>query len=346
MGSLDSPERRLLVRADSMAEFAPPDHVLFVRSDTLFAQTMDMDALTLVGEPVLVAQPMFVTIQGRAGVSVSNTGVLVYPTGPGLQSGGAPSRSVTWVGRDGREEPVGTPERGYVYPRISPDGTRVALDARDAENDIWIWDFARKTLTRLTFSAALDRSPVWAPDSKRILFSSGSGASQNIFAVAADGTGTPERLSENPNIQIPTSVSPDGTRAVFYENAGLGTQLNTVELSGSHGVEAVAHSRPGNKRNGIISPDGRWIAYESNESGKFEVYVRPYPDVQAGRWQVSTNGGVRPLLWNRNGRELFFVSDDDGLTSVPVEAAQTLLAGAPQRLFSSPNLNIPLGGGG
>jgi Tol biopolymer transport system component len=202
VGSLDSPERRLLVRADSMAEFAPPDQVLFVRSDTLFAQTMDLNALTLVGEPVLVAQPMFVTIQGRAGVSVSDTGVLVYPTGPGLQSGGAPSRSVTWVGRDGREEPVGTAERGYVYPRISPDGTRVALDTRDAENDIWIWDFARKTLTRLTFTAALDRNPVWTPDSKRILFSSGSGATQNIFAVAADGTGTPERLSESPNLQI------------------------------------------------------------------------------------------------------------------------------------------------
>ena len=165
VGSLDSPERRLLVRADSMAEFAPPDQVLFVRSDTLFSQTMDMDALTLVGEPVLVAQPIFVTIQGRAACTFR----LQYrrsrlPDGTGI----AKRRRTQPLGHVGRP---GRPGRACRHPRARlrvfadlADGTRVALDARDAENDIWIWDFARKTLTRLTFSAALDRSPVWAPD--------------------------------------------------------------------------------------------------------------------------------------------------------------------------------------
>jgi serine/threonine-protein kinase len=311
VGSLDSAENTLLMRADSMAQFAPPDQVLYVRGDTLFTQTMDMDALRLVGEPLLVAQPMFVTVQGRAGFSVSNTGVLVHPTGPGLRGGiGGDVRALTWVGRDGREESLGAPERSYTYPRISPDGTRVAIDTRDADNDVWIWNFDRKTLTRLTFDAALDRSPVWTADSKRILFSSGSGAAQGLFGAV-----------------------------VFHENAGQEFQLHTLELAGTHRVQPVAHSRPGAKRNGMISPDGRWIAYESSESGRYEIYVRPYPDVDAGRWQVSTNGGIQPL-WSRNSRELFYVAADT-LMAVRVEAGQTWMAGTPQQLFAYPNLIIP-----
>jgi Tol biopolymer transport system component len=342
VGSLDSAERRLLVHADSMAEFAPPDQLLYVQGDTLFTHTMDMGGLQLVGEPVLVTQPTFVTPQGRAGFSVSNTGVLVHATGPGLLGGGGAIRSLTWVSRDGKEESIGAPDRSYVYPRISPDGTRVALDTRDADNDIWVWHFVRQTLTRLTFSPEFDRFPVWTVDSRRVLFSSGSGADQNLFAVAADGTGTPERLTNSPNAPAPTSTSPDGAQVVFHENAGMGTQLNLVELGGSHRVEPLAHSRPGTKRNGMISPDGRWIAYESDESGRFEIYVRPYPDVQAGRWQVSTDGGVRPV-WNPNSRELFYASTDNSLMLVRVEAAQSWLGSTPERLFSNPNLSSPAG---
>jgi serine/threonine-protein kinase len=340
VGSLDSSERKLLVRSDSGAEFAPPDQVLYVRGDTLFTQTIDMDTLQMVGEPVLVAQPVFVTPQGRPGVSVSNTGVLVHATGDALFGGVGAVGVLTWVDRNGKEEPLGAPERSYSYPRLSPDGTRVAVDARDGENDVWVWDVGRKTLTRLTLGPSLDRSPVWTPDGRRIVFSSGSGLSrQSLYLVAADGTGAPERLTESIAAQAPTSITPDGTRVIFHEITPSGWEINALALDGNHRVQTLLKSTAP-QRNGVISPDGRWIAYESLESGRSEIYVRPYPAVETGRWQVSTNGGARPV-WARNGRELFYVSPDSALMAVRVEASESWVPGTPGELFKNPDLNIP-----
>jgi serine/threonine-protein kinase len=341
-GSLDGQEPALLVRADGMPEFTPPDQLLYVRGDSLFAQTMDMDAVRLVGELSLVLQPVFVTGQGRAGVSVSNTGVLVHAVGPGVAGGsGGAIRTLTWIGRDGREEPIEAPSRPYNYLRISPDGTRVALDSRDGDNDLWIWDFSRKTLTRLTFSPSSERSPVWTPDSNRIVFSSGLGGPGNLFYVAANGTGMPERLTETTDGQVPSSITPDGRQVLFNTSIrGADVDLMTVDLDPPHRVRTLLDS-PGLQRTPMVSPDGRWLAYESIESGEAQIYVRPYPDIAAGRWQVSTNGGTRPL-WARNGRELFYVAPDSGLMALSVEAGQSWIARGPVRLFTSTDLNVPI----
>ena len=334
-GSLDSPDRTLVVRSEAMAEFAPPDRLLYVRGDSLVADTMDMNTFQPAGQPVLVAQPVFATPQGRVGFSVSNTGVLVHATGGVLTSGGGLARVLTWIDRDGREEPVGAPVRSYTYPRISPDGTRLALDIRDQENDIWVWDFLRKTLSRLTFGPSFDRSPVWTPDGKRIIFASGTPL--NLFSTAADGTGTPERLGESTNDQLPSAVSPNGAQIVFNENTGAASQdLRTLALDAGHRVKTLLQI-PSAQRNGTISPDGRWMAYESFESGQAEIFVRPYPDIEKGRWQVSTNTGRQPV-WARDGRELFYVSLDT-LMAVRVESAQAWTASTPRALFPLPSFN-------
>jgi serine/threonine-protein kinase len=299
-------------------------------------------------DPVPVVEKVMMSgITGVANFALSQSGTLVYV--PGGMSGSL-ARSVTWVSRQGREEPVKAPPRAYVAPRISPDGTRVAFDIRDQENDIWVWDLKRETLARLTFDPGLDQMPVWTPDSRRIIFSSASGGAQNLYWKSADNTGTIERLTTSPHLQIPFTISPDGTRVLFTEAAPKTDQdIWMLALAGPTtpgGAAPPAGSAAGerqvqpliqttfNEINADISPDGRWVAYQSNESGSNQVYVRPFPRVDTGRWQVSTNGGTRPL-WARSGRELFYESNS-ALMVVAAETTGTIFnAGNPTKLFDA-----------
>jgi hypothetical protein len=157
---------------------------------------------------------------------------------------------------------------------------------------------------------------------------------------AADGTGAVERLTTSPNLQNATAVTPDGTRLLFTETAPqTGEDVMQVTLTGTHTVTPLVHT-PAAERNGIVSPDGRWLAYEANDSGSFEIYVRPYPDVTSGRWQVSTAGGERPL-WSRDGRELFFVSAASELMRVGVERASSWAATTPTMLLKDGSVMVP-----
>jgi serine/threonine-protein kinase len=236
-----------------------------------------------------------------------------------------------WVDRQGREEPVKGPPRAYVDPRLSPDGTKVALGVRDQESDIWIWDFARATLTRLTFDPTGDVLPVWTSDGKRIVFASARERSvNNLFWQSADGTGAVERLTESPNNQVPSNFSPDGKRLVLAEIVN-GSDLMALSFDGERRTQPLVRTQF-SERNAEISPDGRWIAYESDESGQFEIYVRPFPNVDEGRWQISTGGGAKPL-WARSGRELFHLAPVTRLMVVPVKSGPTFAAGNPELLF-------------
>jgi serine/threonine-protein kinase len=300
-------------------------------------------------------------------MSISSDGTLVYVPG-GVQ---APTFTLVWVDRQGREEPIKAPPR-FINPRLSPDGTRVALEDGD---DIWIWDLARETLTRFTFDPAEDQRPIWMPDGQRVLFSSTrAGPADNLFWQASDGTGAVERLTESPNKHYPYSVSPDGTRLVFREEtATTGADLMVVALEGGRpsarsarsgsgepveprraqppslgvggpGRSATSGGRPlvqttFDEQNGEISPDGRWVAYQSNESGQDEIYVRPFPDANSGRWQISTAGGTRPL-WARRGKELFYLGPSGAVMSIAVEGGSTFRAGTPTRLFEGPYFMI------
>ncbi len=326
---------KILVRGGSQAEYVETGHLVYAAAGTLRAVRFDLKRLEVVSDPVPVLEQVLTVPGGETSFAISRTGTLVYVPG-GIAGGQGAQRSLLWVNRQGREEPIKAPTRAYTYPRLSPDGTRVAIEIRDQENDIWIWTLARETLTRLTFDPGLDNFPVWTPNSQRVVFASPRNGPPNLFWQAADGTGAVERLTTSPNQQEPTSISPDGLRLALRDTGPkTGADINLLTFEGQRRVEPLIQTTFA-ERNAEISPDGRWLAYESNESGQYQIYVRPFPKVEGGRWQVSTTGGTRPL-WARNGRELFYLDESGGkLMAVPVQTAgATFSQGNPGKVFDT-----------
>jgi serine/threonine-protein kinase len=340
--------QKVLIRGGSRARYVPTGHLVYGAAGTLRAIPFDLDRLEVQGESVLVLPKLLTTTLGSADFDVASDGTLVYVPG-GLQS---PARTLVWVDRQGHEQPIHAPVRTYAYPRISPDGTRAALDIRDQDNDIWIWEFKRETLTRLTTDPTIDRFPVWTTDSRRILFGSDRGGAPNVFWQAADGT-TPAEVvtTQTASEQMPVSVTPDGAWAVFRSypinpavpqgNFLPRYDLSLVALSKDHRLQPLVHSPSSSEQNGEISPDGRWLAYQSDESGHFEISVQPYPNVNGGRWPVSSDGGVQPV-WSHNSRELFYMSPTGAVMRVEVGPGSVWAAGARTKLFDGPYV----GGGG
>ena len=319
-------------------------HLVYAAAGTLRAVAFDLARLETRGTPVPVIPAVVTTAQGGADAVVAGDGTLAYVSGGSVTGAGAPS-TLVWVDRQGRETPIPTPPRAYLAPRLAPDGTRAAVYAVDQEQDLWLWDLVRATLTRITFGPGTDASPLWTPDGRRLIFSSERAGTRNLFWQAADGTGVVERLTESPNVQNATAVSPDGRRLIFTETIPkTGEDVMQVELDGTHRVTPLVRSSFG-ERNGIISPDGRWLAYEANDSGRFEIYVRPFPDVNSGHWQVSTNGGARPL-WARSGQELVYASATGALMRVGVERGASWSATPPTMLVKEGYLTIPSGNSG
>jgi serine/threonine-protein kinase len=246
---------------------------------------------------------------------------------------------MVWVDRQGREMPIPAPPRAYVYPRLSPDGTRIAVTALDLDVDVWLWELGRSTLTRATFDPAADHAPMWTPDGRRLIFSSDRLGIRNLFWQMANGTGDIVRLAESQNRQSATGVSPDGRRLIVMETGQKTAEdVMQVELDGTHRVTPLVQTTF-SERNGVISPDGRWLAYDANDAGRFEISVRPYPDVNSGRWQVSSAGGTRPL-WSRNGRELFYVSLTGALMRVGIESGPAS-ATTPTQLIGEGYMTAP-----
>jgi serine/threonine-protein kinase len=222
-----------------------------------------------------------------------------------------------------------------VYPRLSPDGRQIALDISDDNRDIWVWDLVRGTLTRLTTDAEVDRVPVWTADGRRIIFSSNRAGPSNLFWQPADGSADAERLTESANVQIPYSVTPDGAGIVVRDLEPDGTSISLHRLASGNERQLQPLLKNGFVNdNPALSPDGRWIAYESNASGRDEIYVRPFPDMSVGQWQVSTAGGEE-ALWARNGKELFYRAPDGSVMGVSVDAGETFRAGAPAKIIDS-----------
>jgi serine/threonine-protein kinase len=241
---------------------------------------------------------------------------------------------MVWVDREGHEEPLtAAPPNSYGEPRLSPDGRLVAVGLRDSGNfDIWTYDLARETMTRLTFEAAVDISPIWTPDGQRVVFASTrDDGFENLYWRAADGTGQVERLTESPNKQLPHAFSPDGKQLVFSERDPVGgMDLNVLSMEGELVAKPLLQT-PFHEDHPTFSPDGQWLAYRSNESGQSQVYVRPFPNVHDGKWQISSDGGTKPV-WGPN-EELFY-RNEDAMMGVGIETKSTFTAGRPAVMFT------------
>jgi serine/threonine-protein kinase len=299
--------------------------------NNLLAVAFDPDRLEMTGGPVPIVEGIrFQTIAPE--YALSDSGTLAYipqPTGAA-----ALGRTLVWVDRQGKEEPLGAPPNNiYKYPKISPDGTRVAFSVyTGGSGSIWIWDLGRKALTRLTFGEGSDIAPIWTLDGKRIVFCSSTG-DPGLYWKAADGAGEVERLISDPGRYFfPCSWSRDGKILLMDEGSTLtNTDIGMLSMDGDRTRKPLLKEERASEIDPMISPDGRWMAYSSNESGHHEVYVRPFPEVNKGRWQVSTGGGESPL-WSPDGQELFYLSGDSAM-AVAVRTEPSFSLGTPKTLF-------------
>jgi eukaryotic-like serine/threonine-protein kinase len=324
--SVGTGERRNLVQEGTNPHYAPSGHLVYAQGGSLMAVPFDPQPLASKGTAVPVVEGVLqFPVSGAAQYSISATGSLAYVSG-GVQS--AQSKLV-WVSRNGAEQPLTTPAHAYVQPRLSPDGRRVAVTITDQEAQTWLYDLSRETLTRLTFEGNYNPMPVWTPDGKRIAFESNKEGPPNLFWQLADGSGGLERLATSEYINAPTSWSPDGQLLAFIEiNPTTGFDIWVLRLS-DRKAQPFLRTRF-NETAPRFSPDGRWLAYISDESGRYEIYVQPYPG-PGGKWQISTEGGTEPV-WNPNGRELFYRSGDK-MMAVDIAAQPGFTAGTPRMLF-------------
>jgi Tol biopolymer transport system component len=273
-------------------------HVLYAQAGTLMAVPFDPKQGQPTGPSVPVVQGILQGANGVAHYSISNTGTLAYLSG----SAAAVQRRLVWVARNGMEQPLPAPALAYGYARLSPDGRRIALEL---DNQIWLYDLSRDTLTRFTFEGTANQSPGWSPDGRRIAFRSNKEGFNNLYWQLADGSGGLERLITKQNTQNLTSWSADGQHLAYFEISPTNARDIWVLGLDDRKPQPFLATRF-NEGAATFSPDGHWMAYVSNESGRPEIYVQPYPG-PGGKWQISTDSGTEPL-WNRNGRELFYRS--------------------------------------
>jgi eukaryotic-like serine/threonine-protein kinase len=322
LGSLHSQERRLLASTSANAAYAEPGYLVYMRDNkTLVAQLFDRRRYVLGGEPHTVSDDVLYTpLVDRAIFSVSGGEVLVTQTGKG-----ASLSQLTWFDRSGK--PAGTVGMPGTYSnvRLSPDGRRVTADQTDPDGrkiDIWVHEPARDATMRLTFAPALNQAPIWSPDGRQILFSSLRKLGGQLYLKNADGSGSEEELAD---LGVTTAVNPwDWSRDRKYILFKKGNEL--WDLSWSERIAKPLLQAKWTVRNAQFSPDGRWMAYASNETGNMEVYVSPFPSVN-GKWQVSSAGGQEPK-WRQDGKELFYLSADGKMMAVAVAAGLPAVAGA------------------
>jgi Tol biopolymer transport system component/tRNA A-37 threonylcarbamoyl transferase component Bud32 len=303
--------------------YAPAGYLLVASGPLLTAQRFDVEHFTISGQPITIADGT------EGGASFSNTGLLLY-----RKASAAPAnRQLTWYDRTGRRlAQVGAPGN-YGSVELSPNSDRAAVDMiTDNNRDIWVIDVARGVPSRITFNAAQDWTPSWSGDGTRLIFASSRDGTNHIYSKAASGVGADQLVAQTENA-IPVSWSRDGKHIVFSRLKGGGGVdtwvLQMPEQKASPFVES-----PFDKIHGRISPDGRWIAYATNDSGMYQIVVQSFPDPNGGKWTITAQGGVEPK-WRRDGRELYYLAFDGKLMAVPVKGDRTFEAGTPTPLFET-----------
>ncbi|HEY3122847.1 MAG TPA: protein kinase, partial [Thermoanaerobaculia bacterium] len=336
LASIDGKENRKLLQPAPMNALYASRHLLYARENTLLAQPFDPDRGRFVGEAFPIAENVFVDpLFSRAAFSASENGVLAYQTGEALLG----ARFI-WYDRTGKELGPATSEplmaRGF---RLSPDDSRLAaniFDLAGGNMDIWVIDLKRGARSRLTFEPTIETSPVWSSDGARIAYSSDR-KGQPLLVKSASGTAGEEILFQSDDAKNPTSWSTDGRFLLFNRTLPkTKTDVWVLPLFGDRKPFPLVQSEFID-RNGQFSPDGRWVAYVSDESGRLEIYVVPFPG-PGGKWQVSTGIGGSVPHWSADGRELFYVTGDRDLMTVEVKSGSEFQASSPKPLFSLSSL--------
>jgi hypothetical protein len=336
--SLRTGARKTVQRGGFYPHFVSSGHLLYVHQGTLFAAPFDLARLEVIGQPVPVLESVSSSFgNGSAQFAFSRNGTVVYLSGGDSAVGTA----ISWMDSSGKTQPLRSVTATYLNPSFSPDGHRIAFEMVDQQYDVWVYEWERDTMSRLTFDAIQDIHPVWTPDGRRIAFGSqrADRATFNMYWMKADGTEEPQRLLESKNVQFPGSWHPSGKFLAFTEISAKTN--NDIMILPFEGNEATGF-KPGKPTEFLatffqeydpaFSPDGRWIAYRSNETGSYEVYVRPFPG-PGGKWQVSTAGGYFPT-WSRNGNELFYRTQDSRIMVVTYKSAGDIFQTDKPRLWS------------
>jgi Tol biopolymer transport system component len=290
------------------------------------AVPFDLGRLEVTGPAVPVVENVMQSIiSGALQISFSGTGWLAYVPG-GIRG---EERDLVWVDRNGKLEPMPVPRGAYLSPRLSPDGRRLAVALAGPNHHLWSYDLTRNTLTRLTFEAN-NNAPVWTLDGKRLTFGTNWLVESGLVWRSADGSGAEERLTTDELIQSPESWSPDGQVLLFAKrDRGTGLDIWALPIGGERKPRPFLKTTF-NEAAPVLSPDGRWLAYASDESGRYEIYLQPYPGPGA-KWQISTEGGTEPV-WARSGRELFY-RNGAKMMSVAITTRPDVTIEKPKLLF-------------
>jgi serine/threonine-protein kinase len=339
---LRSGDQRVLISGGSYPKYSPTGHIVYGVEGTLRAVPFDVDRLQVTGNPAPVVDGVVTKLSGAADFAVARDGSLVYVAGAAQSATG--NRSLVWVDSTGRVEPLPTPGGDFEAVSLSPDGTRamIGIGATAGNADVWLSDLARGTLTRITTDPAFDGSPLWSPDGRRVAYASNRSGRMEVLWQAADGSGSVETLvtfPEGTTRVVPSGWSPDGK--MLFVAAGPQDQALDIGIVtvGDPKSWRVLLQTPADERNPTISPNGRWLAYASRESGNYEVYIQRFPD-GGGRQQVSVGGGHSPR-WGADGRTLTYaraaIAAPIALTRVPVSGGEServpITFGRPADLF-------------
>ncbi len=327
--SLDSRKTRLIVKSETMGQYAA-GYLLTVQQGMLVAYPFDEKSAQVKGNSVRVAEGVLSgNPPGFAPFSASGAGALAY------SSPTAKSRQLVWFDRSGQRLAVVGEPGDYSTPRLSPDEKKIAVAIREeskANTDLWIFDSTRATWSRLTFDPAAERAPLWSADGSRIVFISGAGGILDLYEKSASGSGEPRLLVHSTSDKFPSDWTHDG-RYLVYHTFGASNTWDIWAAPTDGRKPFPLFSSKSTEAQGEVSPDGRWIAYASDESGRFEIYVTQFPE-KRGRWQVSTTGGSQPV-WKGDGKELFYLGPEQTLMSVAVRAGDAFEAKVPTPLFKA-----------
>jgi len=334
VASLDGKENRALTTSTSNA-IAVPGYLLFVQGTTLMAQPFDIGSATLKGDSQALAQNVHFEEGNWHGVfDCSADGILLYQSGVGNQGS-----ELLWYSKEGKVLSKLGDRDLYQEIRLSPDGTKLAASVGDPSGNLWVYDLARGAKTRYTFPGHNDRGPIWSPDGKQIVFTRIQDRAANLYVVDSNSAGTEKPLFSSETTKFPTSFAPDGKTLLFSEMP-VGIGLSILDFSGEPKAKEFL-PKVLTTSSGAFSPDGRWVAYTSAESGRTEVYVTQFPGPR-GKWQISTTGGREPI-WRRDGKALFYWAGNHEITEVQVSIqGEQFQVNAVQPLFKVAMPLVPM----